>query len=238
MPPHLPGPARDHRGAATAPRAPPAPGVDPGPAHRRARDDRVNRERVPVRLLPPALRGRAREPAAVRHRLGRRTATSIRCSPRTWSSPTTSPRTSRSGCTCRSSAPRTSRSSRPPTSPRPGARSSAARWWTISCRVQDWPRGSVPADYYTPVSSDVPALVLSARHRSGHAAAPCRGVAATLPHARHFTAPQLGHGVSMHGCAPHLIEEFVRKGTAEGLDGSCLERIPRPLFVLPLGISP
>jgi hypothetical protein len=44
----------------------------------------------------------------------------------------------------------------------------------------------------------------------------------------------LGHGVSLHGCAPRLIESFV-KAPAAKLDGKCLERIPRPLFVLPLG---
>jgi hypothetical protein len=44
--------------------------------------------------------------------------------------------------------------------------------------------------------------------------------------------------VSLHGCAPHLIEQFIRKGDAAGLDGRCLERIPRPLFMLPLGNPP
>jgi len=60
-------------------------------------------------------------------------------------------------------------------------------------------------------------------------------VAATLPNARHFVAPQIGHGVSLHGCAPRLIESFVRAASSKGLDGKCLERIPRPLFLLPLG---
>ena len=60
-------------------------------------------------------------------------------------------------------------------------------------------------------------------------------MAATLPNARHFVAPHLGHGVSSHGCAPRLIESFIRKGSAQELDGKCLTRIPRPLFVLPLG---
>jgi TAP-like protein len=60
-------------------------------------------------------------------------------------------------------------------------------------------------------------------------------VAATLPNARHFVAPALGHGVSLHGCAPRLVEGFVRAGSARELDGKCLARIPRPLFVLPLG---
>jgi pimeloyl-ACP methyl ester carboxylesterase len=98
-----------------------------------------------------------------------------------------------------------------------------------------WPRGKVAADYYEPVHSDVPALILSGG--IDPATPPRHGdqVAATLPNARHFVAPQLGHGVSMHGCAPRLVQEFIRAGNAAKLDGKCLERIPRPFFVLPLG---
>ena len=53
-----------------------------------------------------------------------------------------------------------------------------------------------------------------------------------------FVAPNLAHGVSLHGCAPKLLEELVRKGDADGLDGTCLERISRPLFLMPLGVKP
>jgi hypothetical protein len=96
----------------------------------------------------------------------------------------------------------------------------------------------MPPDFYDPVKSDVPVLILSGG--IDPATPPRHGdeVARTLTHARHFVAPQLGHGVSLHGCAPRLIESFVRKASAEGLDGKCLERIPRPLFLLPLGPLP
>ncbi len=102
-----------------------------------------------------------------------------------------------------------------------------------ACRL--WPRGKLPADYYTPVHSEVPALILSGG--IDPATPPRHGdlVAATLPNARHFVAPALGHGVSLHGCAPRLIESFVRSGSARDLDGKCLQRIPRPMFVMPLG---
>ena len=101
-----------------------------------------------------------------------------------------------------------------------------------------WPRGHVPADFYDPVKSDVPVLIFSGG--IDPATPPRHGdeVARTLTHARHFVAPHLGHGVSLHGCAPRLIDAFVRKGSADGLDGKCLERIPRPLFLLPLGPLP
>jgi pimeloyl-ACP methyl ester carboxylesterase len=101
-----------------------------------------------------------------------------------------------------------------------------------ACRT--WPRGKVPPDFYDPVRSDVPALILSGGIDPATPPRHAEQVAATLPHARHFVAPRVGHGVSLHGCAPRLIDTFVRTPSA-ALDGKCLERIPRPLFVLPLG---
>ena len=102
-----------------------------------------------------------------------------------------------------------------------------------ACRI--WPRGEVPKDFYDPVRSDVPALVFSGG--IDPATPPRHGakVAAMLSNSRHFVAPNLGHGVSLHGCAPRLIEQFVKKADARALDGKCLERLPRPTFVLPLG---
>jgi pimeloyl-ACP methyl ester carboxylesterase len=98
-----------------------------------------------------------------------------------------------------------------------------------------WPRGKVPADYYSPVTSNVPALVLSGGIDPATPPRHAERVIATLPNARHFIAPHLGHGVSLHGCAPKLVEQFIRKGSAQSLDGGCLARIPRPLYALPLG---
>ena len=99
-----------------------------------------------------------------------------------------------------------------------------------------WPRGKLPHDYYEPLTSDVPTLILSGG--IDPATPPRHGdtVARTLKNARHLVAPHLGHGVSLHGCAPRLIDAFIRKADAAGVDGKCLERIPRPLFALPLGV--
>jgi pimeloyl-ACP methyl ester carboxylesterase len=97
-----------------------------------------------------------------------------------------------------------------------------------------WPRGKVPEDFYAPVRSDVPVLILSGGIDPATPPRHAEQVARTLANARHFVAPRVGHGVSLHGCAPRLIETFVRTPAAK-LEGKCLERIPRPLFVLPLG---
>jgi pimeloyl-ACP methyl ester carboxylesterase len=100
-----------------------------------------------------------------------------------------------------------------------------------------WPRGKVPEDYYTPVSSTVPALLLSGGIDPATPPRHGEAVVRTLPNGRHFVAPHLGHGVSLHGCAPRLVESFIRTGSAAELDGKCLQRIPRPLFMMPLGVS-
>jgi pimeloyl-ACP methyl ester carboxylesterase len=105
-----------------------------------------------------------------------------------------------------------------------------------ACKL--WPRSSLPADYYEPVKSAAPVLILSGG--IDPATPPRHGelVAATLPNARHVVAPNLSHGVSGHGCAPRLIERFVKQGDAKDLDAGCLARLPRPLFLLPVGARP
>jgi pimeloyl-ACP methyl ester carboxylesterase len=105
-----------------------------------------------------------------------------------------------------------------------------------ACR--GWPAAALAPDYHEPVRSDVPVLILSGG--IDPATPPRHGdlVAATLPNAKHAVAPNLAHGVSSHGCAPRLIEKFIRTADAKGLDAGCLARIPRPLFVLPVGARP
>ena len=105
-----------------------------------------------------------------------------------------------------------------------------------ACR--HWPRATLPADYYEPVSADVPVLVLSGGIDPATPPRYGEAVAARFPRARHLVAPHLSHGVSGHGCAPRLIEQFIRGADAVLLDGACLARIPRPLFMLPVGAAP
>ena len=101
-----------------------------------------------------------------------------------------------------------------------------------------WPKASLPADYAEPVKADVPVLVLSGGIDPATPPRHGESILAGLPRARHIVAPQLAHGVSGQGCAPRLIERFVKAASAEGLDGRCLERLPRPLFLLPAGAKP
>jgi len=105
-----------------------------------------------------------------------------------------------------------------------------------ACRL--WPRAELPADFYEPVRSTAPVLILSGGIDPATPPRHGEAVAATLPNARHAVAPHLSHGVSGHGCAPRLIEKFIRTADPGSVDASCLARIPRPLFVLPVGTRP
>lgn len=93
-----------------------------------------------------------------------------------------------------------------------------------------WPRGAVPADYYEPVQSDVPVLLLSGGIDPATPPRHAEAVLKTLPHGKHIVAPNVGHGVSMQGCAPELIKRFVNDGNADRVDGDCLAKLPRPTF--------
>lgn len=109
--------------------------------------------------------------------------------------------------------------------------------------------GEVPAAFYAAPSADVPVLIVSGgvdpvtppRHGDG--------VAKSLPRALHLVAPNLGHGVTQHGCAPELIGRFVRQadapgrgpfaGIEDGREADCLARLPAPLpFRPPAFITP
>lgn len=106
------------------------------------------------------------------------------------------------------------------------------REFSKSCR--GWPKAAVPADFHTPVKSDRPVLILSGGLDPVTPPAYGEEVKTTFPNSVHFVAPHVGHGVSLKGCAPKLIRRFVESGKVEGLDGKCLERLPRPTFFEPI----
>ncbi|MXY26191.1 MAG: alpha/beta fold hydrolase [Acidobacteria bacterium] len=99
-----------------------------------------------------------------------------------------------------------------------------------ACTV--WPAGELPADYFEPVRSDAPTLLLSGD--LDPVTPPRWGdeVLAGLSNARHVVAPGAGHGVIARGCADDVVADFIEAGTHAGLDVSCLERIRRPPFML------
>jgi len=94
-----------------------------------------------------------------------------------------------------------------------------------------WPRAAVAAEFYTPPKSDKPVLVLSGDLDPVLPPAYGEAVAKSLRNARHLVIPATGHGTSVAGCVPKLIEEFVAAADARGLDTSCLDSLHRPPFI-------
>lgn len=95
------------------------------------------------------------------------------------------------------------------------------------------PTRPVPAEFYEVPASAVPVLILSGG--ADPATPPRHGeaVAKRLGKATHVIAPNLGHGVSMHGCAPELVTGFIRRADSAGLDFDCLRKLPAPRFFAP-----
>jgi pimeloyl-ACP methyl ester carboxylesterase len=105
------------------------------------------------------------------------------------------------------------------------------REFSKSCK--GWPRGTVAPDFFTPAKSDKPVLILSGGLDPVTPPGYGEEVKKSFSNAAHMIAPQIGHGVSMKGCAPKLIKQFIDSAKVDGLDGKCLERLPRPSFFEP-----
>ena len=95
-----------------------------------------------------------------------------------------------------------------------------------------WPRGAVPAAFYTLPKSDSPVLVLSGgidpvtppRHGA-------RVAQALGPMARHVVVANAGHGVMAIGCMRDVVFRFIDAASdadALAVDAGCAARVPRP----------
>ncbi len=101
-----------------------------------------------------------------------------------------------------------------------------------ACR--EWARGEAPEGYHQPVVSDVPTLFVSGPYDPvtpplwAEQAAPhfSRGLHLVVPDGHHGTG-----GLSNPECYDRLVGQFIERGTAEGLDTSCVATMKRPPFV-------
>lgn len=96
-----------------------------------------------------------------------------------------------------------------------------------------WPRGAMPADFATPVTSDKPVLLLSGGMDPVTPPAYGVEVARTLRNAKHVIAPGYGHIVSPHACGPRLIAAFVDAAGVARLPDACVEQLAHSVPPLP-----
>lgn len=102
------------------------------------------------------------------------------------------------------------------------------RAFETACAV--WPRGEAGPAARQPVSSGVPALLLSGERDPVTPPAYGDAVAAGLPNGLHIVAPGQGHNVFFRGCIPGLVADFLAAGSAAGLDAGCVQRLGAPPF--------
>ena len=98
-----------------------------------------------------------------------------------------------------------------------------------------WPRAKVASDYFKPVRSDLPVLILTGEWDPVTPPANGDFVARTMPNSLHIIVPHGAHGLGgLEGteCLDRLVTEFVERGTSKGLDTACVKNIRRRGFVL------
>lgn len=103
----------------------------------------------------------------------------------------------------------------------------------------NWPTTPVDAEFKTLVTSDLPVLLLSGEFDPVTPPENAERVAANLPNSLHLVAPGQGHNVVLRGCLPRLVRDFVVAGSADDLNGACVDDIaPLPFFLSFSGSTP
>jgi pimeloyl-ACP methyl ester carboxylesterase len=102
-----------------------------------------------------------------------------------------------------------------------------------------WPRGTVEASYYEPVSSAIPTLILSGEIDPVTPPVWGEEIAKTLSNSKHIIMPGAGHTAGGTSCGRRLIKNFVDAGSTATLDTGCVAKVTRPpYFLTPAGPDP
>jgi pimeloyl-ACP methyl ester carboxylesterase len=86
-----------------------------------------------------------------------------------------------------------------------------------------WPAGRAPDDFFAPLASDKPVLLLSGEHDPVTPPRYGEQALAGYPNGRHLVARGTGHNVLPVGCVPRLLARFLDSADAKGLDAGCLD---------------
>jgi len=103
-----------------------------------------------------------------------------------------------------------------------------------------WPRGEVPAAFYTVSPSASPVLLLSGGLDPATPPRHAARVAQSLgQQALAVTVENAGHGVMSIGCTPDVLYRFIAaddNAAALALDSGCMQSVPRPPMFAPLAL--
>ncbi len=109
---------------------------------------------------------------------------------------------------------------------------SRVRQQTAAC--EQWVRGEIPAGFHEPVRSAAPTLLVSGALDPVTPPRWAEATAAHLANGRHLVVEHGHHsmgGLANGDCLTDLVTAFIERGSAEGLDASCLATLRRPPFV-------
>ncbi len=84
----------------------------------------------------------------------------------------------------------------------------------------EWPVRAKSDDWYHPVQSDLPVLLLSGYYDPSTPAQSAEHVRQHLPNSRHIVVRNSGHGAGF-SCARPAVERFLTQGSFEGFEDSC-----------------
>jgi pimeloyl-ACP methyl ester carboxylesterase len=104
--------------------------------------------------------------------------------------------------------------------------------YRAACDV--WPEAKLPDDFFEPVRSDVPTLLLSGGRDPVTPPEGAELVAQGLSNRLHVVVPAAGHGVRGQ-CILSMILRLIEDGRLENVDTSCVAEVPAPKFRLPSG---
>ena len=91
-----------------------------------------------------------------------------------------------------------------------------------------WPRGPVDADLHAPLTSEVPALLLSGSDDPVTPPANAHEAARAFTHHLDLVLTGFGHGQLTAPCVDRLMAQFIARAAVEGLDAGCAKEA-RPL---------
>ena len=94
------------------------------------------------------------------------------------------------------------------------------------------PKAAQPAWSKARVRADVPVLLVVGGSDPQDPLANVRDARRELPLSRTIVVPHAGHGALQLGCTARVAQQFVARGTAEGLDTRCVARYAPPPFVV------
>jgi pimeloyl-ACP methyl ester carboxylesterase len=101
------------------------------------------------------------------------------------------------------------------------------RLYQQACKL--WTQAAIPKNFYEPVRSDVPTLLIAGALDPATPPESSEVAAHDLKNSRTIVVKEGTHGTGSP-CIDGLIGQFISKGSAEGLDGSCADQIHLPPF--------